>query len=169
MVATSSFSVDRFVRAIWWESELADIPSELTSHALEEFQNWPQGHENWPTLITFYRALRTIDRARHADDKPLLKLVTDAYSRLEEAQPNKDKPDETGATRWLLFKLECLGRLSAAGLAFVGNNNCSEAEPPNVRKARQQMREKFSAIQKEFEEGLKAVRSTVEQHLRSEV
>jgi hypothetical protein len=161
MAAHSPFDLDRYVRAIWWQSQLTRVPGILTAHALNEKQHWPGANGKWPTLISFYRSLRTIEHVRNFENEKLPELLFNAYTQLNDAQKQPDtRPDKTGVTRWLLFRMECVARLAGAALDFVGKHESKGPEPPDVTAAREKMREHFSMAYERLVSSLAAAKQT---------
>lgn len=169
LARTSTWSVDRFIWQVVTEFEIETALRSLRENAEGEFQKWPPKQSKWPGLIPFYRPLRTLEAARTGErrDEPvrgqriegaaLDKLVADAYERLETAHDQNDRrADVDGATRWLLLRMACLGRATAAVLSFVGYPDQPRgAEPESARLERKGKRQQFDAALKLFEQELR--------------
>jgi hypothetical protein len=169
--------LDRFVQEMWYETKLLKTLQDLRSIAQRQQKDWPNeedwaNKEDWPSLILFYRSLRTIEHtyamdflpahtgaSRRTDREELLALVTRAYDTLEKRckidKNRETKPDKDGSTRTLLLRMECALKALDVAMKFIDYPDRPEdEETPEVAKTRRAKRELFQEILKKFEESL---------------
>lgn len=144
----SDFDLDKFVWDVWHENVLADKLRALRTKANgvrgrwnSEFMEAMRAQSDPPpSLISFYRTMRTIEHTLIGDlvesgstpDRDvLLRVIETASKELEYFCPtmkwklrnaNKDyKMDQGGETRYLLSRMRCAVLATKAAADFIGN------------------------------------------------
>jgi hypothetical protein len=157
----SPFDLDKFVWYMWYETEFVEKLRNLRNDAEQAKKTWQNSGANPPSLILFYRVLRTIEhiysgdflephpRAGQPTDRAkLLKLVTKAYDDLQKSceshRVDETRPDGDGSTRWLLVRMECALNAMDAALDFIGPwSRPSGQETKSMAAERVSKRERF--------------------------
>ena len=128
----SRFDQDTWVWTLWREKMLASGLRHLRKKAKEEVdKNYRSAPDSSPTLIPFYRSLRTIEHicagnlwepgaATVSDREVLRNLIEKARMKLEElCKVHPSEVDTDGATRRLLLRMWCMLQAVQAAQDYV--------------------------------------------------